>query len=107
VIALAQAEHHERELGGIENVSFYREESSERVGCLTTNTSKHAMCCLLNAMMREGRLSVRQPLVSRDPTAMRVKLREQLGIYSYQFKTAANTFGKDAIAISGKVGGMK
>jgi len=34
-------------------------------------------------------------------------LRDQLEIYSYQFKQAPNTFGKDQIALSGKVGGMK
>lgn len=50
---------------------------------------------------------MRNPLVSRDPKAVRVKLREQMEIYSYQFKTAITTFQKDAVAISGKVGGMK
>ena len=45
--------------------------------------------------------------MSRDPKAVRVKLREQMEIYSYQFKTAITTFQKDAVAISGKVGGMK
>lgn len=102
-----ESEYHERELSSIENVVFYREPGSDRVGCLTTNESKHAMCALLNAMLREGRVSVRQPIVSRDSTALRVKLKEQLGVYSYQFKQAANTFGKDSVAISGKVGGMK
>ena len=34
-------------------------------------------------------------------------MREQLEIYSFQFKQAPNTFGKDQIALSGKVGGMK
>lgn len=65
------------------------------------------MCALLNALLREGRVSVREKLVSRDPAAMRLKLKEQLEIYSYQFKAAANTFGKEAVALSGKVGGMK
>jgi len=91
----------------MENVSFYREPNSDRVGCLTTNETKHAMCALLNAMLREGRISVKLDLVSRDPGGLRAKLKEQLNVYSYQFKQAANTFGKDAVAISGKVGGMK
>lgn len=44
----------------------------------------------------------------RGPTeAFGRRLREQLEIYSYQFKQAPNTFGKDQIALSGKVGGMK
>lgn len=88
-------------------MAFYREPGSDRVGCLTSNDSKHAMVALLNAMLREGRVSVKEPLVSRDPAGLRVKLKEQLGVYSFQFKQAANTFGKDAVAISGKVGGMK
>lgn len=38
---------------------------------------------------------------------MRIKLREQLATYSYQVKLAQNTFQKDRIALSGKVGGCK
>jgi hypothetical protein len=34
-------------------------------------------------------------------------LRDQLEIYSYQFKQAATVFGKGQIALSGKVGGMR
>jgi hypothetical protein len=34
-------------------------------------------------------------------------LREQMEIYSYQFKLGTNTFQKDRVALSGKVGGMK
>jgi F0F1-type ATP synthase assembly protein I len=66
---------------------------------------------------------------SRDPVGARVRLREQLAIYSYQFKAAATTFQKvvrtprfvlflvctsmcfcvwqDRACLSGKVGGMK
>ena len=46
-------------------------------------------------------------LVSREPGAMRSRLRHQMEIYSYQFKAALTTFQKDAVALSGKVGGMK
>jgi len=38
---------------------------------------------------------------------MALRLREQMEIYSYQYKAALTTFQKDAIALSGKVGGMK
>jgi len=65
------------------------------------------MCQLTVLMLDERRLHVRKPLSSRDPQAMLIKLREQMEIYSYQYKQAQTTFQKDVIAISGKVGGMK
>jgi hypothetical protein len=34
-------------------------------------------------------------------------LRDELEIYSYQFKQAATVFNKGQVALSGKVGGMK
>ena len=46
-------------------------------------------------------------LWSRDPKGALVRLREQLEIYSYQYKQAPNTFGTDRVALSCKVGGMK
>ena len=46
-------------------------------------------------------------LVSRDEKSVLMRLREQMEIYSYQFKLGTNTFQKDRIALSGKVGGMK
>jgi hypothetical protein len=58
-------------------------------------------------MLRERRVHMARELVSREPKMCSVRLREQLEIYSYQFKQAVNTFGKDLIALSGKVGGMK
>ena len=33
--------------------------------------------------------------------------QEQMSIYSMQFKAAANAFGRQKVALSGKVGGMK
>ena len=75
---------------------------------LTTNEVKHAMVTLLNTMLREKRVHIdRENLVSRDPKNILVRLREQLEIYSYQFKAPPTTFGKMQIALSGKVGGMK
>jgi hypothetical protein len=65
------------------------------------------MCQLVILMLEERRIHVRSPLVSRDPRAVALRLREQMEVYSYQFKTAVNTFQKDQVAISGKVGGMK
>lgn len=102
-----EAEHHQRALHTIPNTRFYMDEQHWRVGILTTNAIKHGMCQLVVLMLEENRIHLREPLVSRDPKGMRVRLREQMEIYSYQFKTAQTTFQKDQIAISGKVGGMK
>ena len=102
-----EAEHHYRELRHMENVSFYYDSKSERHGVLTTNEVKHSMVALTNAMLREGRVSIVERLVSRDPSLLRARLKEQLQVYSYQFKQAHNSFGRDAVALSGKIGGMK
>lgn len=75
---------------------------------LTTQEVKHAMMTLLNTMLREKRVHIdQQHLVTRDAKGILVRLREQLEIYSYQFKAPPTTFGKMQIALSGKVGGMK
>jgi hypothetical protein len=80
----------------------------DRVGILTTNEIKHAMAQLTVLMLEENRLHVRKPaLVSIDPVGNRKKLREQMEVYSYQFKTAQSVFQKGQTALSGKVGGMK
>jgi hypothetical protein len=47
-----QAEHHARALNNIPGISFYKDEKRGRVGMLTTLQIKHAMCTLLNAMLR-------------------------------------------------------
>lgn len=77
------------------------------MGVLTSEATKHAMCGLVNSMLRESRIHVSKNLVSRDPAAMRTRLREQLEVYSYQFKTAETPFNKDQMSLSGKVGGMR
>lgn len=77
------------------------------MGILTTIDTKHAMATILNTMLRERRVHVAKEMISRDSVACKTRLREQLEIYSYQFKQAINTFGKDLISLSGKVGGMK
>lgn len=93
---------------GVPNTSFYIDQQHDRVGVLTTQQVKHGMCQLVVLMLEERRLHLRQPhLVSRDPVAARRRLRDQMEIYSYQYKKAENTFQEDRVALSGKVGGMK
>ena len=102
-----EAEHHKRALSTIPNVRFYMDETHDRVGVLTTNAIKHGMCQLTLLMLEERRIHVRKPLVSKDPRGVVLRLREQMEIYSYQFKAAQTTFQSDVVALSGKVGGMK
>ena len=94
-------------LGSIPGVEFYTDHKAGRIGVLTSNDTKHAMATLLNTMLREGRVHVAETLQSRDAGGLKARLRDQLGVYSYQFKQAINTFGTDRIALSGKVGSMK
>ena len=42
-----------------------------------------------------------------EPKEIKVRLREQLEVYSFQYKEAANTFQKSRTALSGKIGGLK
>ncbi len=58
-------------------------------------------------MLQERRIHVHKPLVSKDGKSLLLRLREQMEVYSYQFKLGVTTFQKDRIALSGKVGGMK
>lgn len=46
-------------------------------------------------------------VVSRDPAGALRRLREQLEVYSYQFKQAETPFNKEKMCLSGKIGGMK
>ena len=102
-----EAEHHKRALSDIPGVSFYLDQKANRVGVLTTEAIKHAMCQLVVVMLQERRIHVHKPLVSKDEKGVLLRLREQMEVYSYQFKMGANTFQKDRVALSGKVGGMK
>ena len=61
----------------------------------------------MNNYLRDQRIALRKPLLSEDPDGMRKRLREQMSIYSLQFKEAADSFGKTRQILSGKVGGMK
>jgi hypothetical protein len=102
-----EAEHHKRALDSLPGVAFYIDQKADRVGVLTTEAIKHAMCQLVVVMLQERRIHVNKPLVSRDERGMLLRLREQMEVYSYQFKLGTTTFQKDRIALSGKVGGMK
>lgn len=77
-----EAEHHARDLGSIPNVVFHQDHQAKRIGVLTTEATKHAMCGLVNSMLREHRVHLVEPLVSRDPKGMRTRLREQLEVIS-------------------------
>jgi hypothetical protein len=101
-----EAEHHEKALGGLFATCFRVDLQGRRIGFNTTQSVKHAATEALNVMMREGRVHLMNPVLSRDPPAMRKLLREQLTVFSYQRKQATDVFGKDRVAISGKVGGM-
>lgn len=102
-----EAEHHQRALEHLPNTKFRIDMQAKRVGMLTTQSIKHASCELLNYMMREDRVSVIPELTSRDPAGARAKLRDQLEIFSYQWKSAETVFQQDRCALSGKIGGMK
>ena len=65
------------------------------------------MCQLVVVMLQERRIHVCKPLTSKDERGMLLRLKEQMEVYSYQFKMGTNTFQKDRVALSGKVGGMK
>jgi hypothetical protein len=86
---------------------FHRDVQAKRLGVLTTDAVKHAMCGLLNSMLRERRVHVAKELISRTPDMIRTRMKEQLEVYSYQFKVAETPFNKNQMSLSGKVGGMK
>lgn len=88
-------------------MKFRLDVQAKRVGMLTTQSIKHAACELLNYMMREDRVHVAPGLISRAPAEARTRLREQLEIFSYQWKSAETVFQQDRCALSGKIGGMK
>ena len=104
-----EAEHFERALQFEENVVFYRDQQASRTGILTTDGVKLAAMTMTNVMLREQRVNLlpEADLVSRNAQEVRRKLREQLEIYSLQFKTADTVFQKNKFALSGKVGGFK
>ena len=103
----SEAEHHERALSGMPNVRFRIDRQAQRFGILTTEEIKYAMMVLTNNMLRDQRIAVSDALVSDDAEQNCARMKEQLIIYSFQYKAALNAFGKQRVALGGKVGGMK
>lgn len=101
-----EAAHHASALQHLPGVKFRVDQKHNTFGVLMTEQVKYAMCTLVNNMLREQRIALASPLVSRDEVAARRMLKEQLTVYSMQFKEAENVFGKMRQALSGKVGGM-
>ena len=102
-----EAEHHERALNGLRHVRFRIDHAAKRYGILTTEEVKYGMMTLFNNMLRDQRVAFRDPLLSEDPPTARRRIQEQMKVYSFQFKQAANCFGKQRVALCGKVGCMK
>ena len=102
-----EAEHHKHALQHLPNVTFHVDDKAGRVGVLTTDSVKYAAMEIFNVMLRERRVSICKHFHSREPKEMKIKLREQLEVYSFQYKEALNTFQKSRAALSGKIGGMK
>ena len=86
---------------------FRVDHQAKRFGVLTTEEIKYAMMMLTNNMLRDQRIAVADPLASDDPEGNRARLKEQMIIYSFQFKAAMNVFSNQRVALCGKVGGMK
>lgn len=102
-----EAEHHQRALNGLPNTRFRVDHGASRYGILTTEEVKYGMMTLFNNMLRDQRVAFYDPLLSEDPPAARRRIQEQMKVYSFQFKQAVNCFGKQRVALCGKVGGMK
>ena len=104
-----EAEHMMRALHGEENVVFYRDAQANRTGVMTTENVKLGAMTMTNVMLRERRIHMlgADRLASHDPGKARVRLREQLEVYSLQFKEPETVFQKGRYALSGKVGGLK
>lgn len=100
-----EAEHHKRAIN-VRGVAFRMDPESDRVGFYTSQSTKHGMAMLLNTMLREQRVHVRKPVVTRDTSCL-ARLREQLNIYGYQYKIGPTPFTTDKCVLSGKVGSMK
>lgn len=104
-----EAEHFERALKHLDSVIFYRDIQAGRTGILTTENVKLGAMTMTNVLLREQRVCILPvtQLISRDPQENRRRLREQLEIYSFQFKQPNDVFQKGKYALSGKVGGFK
>ena len=86
---------------------FRIDHTAKRYGILTTEEVKYAMLTLFSNILRDQRLAFMNPLFSEDSDGNRRRIKEQMQVYSFQFKQAVNCFGKQRVALCGKVGGMK
>lgn len=104
-----EAEHIKRSCKALTGVDFYHDDQAHRTGVLTTDKVKLAAMTLLNLMLRERRVHILPEalLISQDPKGARKRMREQLEVYSMQFKVPDTVFQRGRYALSGKVGGMK
>jgi hypothetical protein len=102
-----EAEHHERALNGLPHTRSRVDHTARRFGILTTEEVKYGMMTLFNNMLRDQRVAFHDPLLSEDPVAARRRIEQQMSVYSFQYKQAANCFGRQRVALCGKVGGMK
>merc|ERR1719163_781537 len=102
-----ESEHHEKALRNLPNCRHRIDHQAKRFGILTTEDIKYGMMTLVNTMLRDQRINISPTLLSEDPEGNRRRLRDQMGIYSFQYKDAANAFGKQRVSLNGKVGGMK
>ena len=104
-----EAEHMQRALRDEPLTRFWRDAQQQRTGVTTTDVIKHAAMTLTNVFLRERRLCLlpNEMFVAHDPLEVKRRIREQLEIYSLQFKTGETVFTKTRIALSGKVGGFK
>jgi len=59
-----EAEHHHRALQGLPGTRHRVDHTAQRYGILTTEEIKHAMCTLLDNMLRERRVSILPELFS-------------------------------------------
>ena len=103
-----EAEYHRHALKNLAGVFFREDAKNGRVGILTTNDVKHGMSTLLNIMLREQRICVltEDKMICKNAREFILKLKEQMNVYSYQFKDAKDTFGSSRVALSGKVGAI-
>lgn len=76
-----EAEHHARDLGSMPGVIFHQDIAAKRIGVLTTDAVKHAMCGLLNSMLREKRVHMNKELISRDPKGIRTRIKVRFAIH--------------------------
>ena len=105
-----ESEHHEYAFRGRDpTISFFVDDAAKRVGILTTNTVKHAMCTMTDSMLRERRIVIHARFVTIGGAKRDILtcMRDQMYMYSYSFKEATSLFSASRCALTGKIGGSK